>query len=276
MSISEPVTRPYSGPEHQAFQFGQGAGGALLIHGFPGTPAEVRAIGQALSHNGWHARGPLLPGFGPDIMNLARTRGQDWLGAVRQEWEALRARHARHVLVGYSMGGALALHLAHEAPPHRLVLIAPFWRLPGLLPRLVPLLRLVLPEMRPFKKADFDAPEFRAGLHRLMPEADLDDPQVQAYIREEMILPVDVIHEVFRLGSQAYRLAGSISVPTLVIQGREDPMVRPHLTRKLAQRLGSEWVSYHELSGGHELIHAHAEQSPQVSDLILEYLQGLT
>lgn len=274
MTHSEPVPAPYSGPEHQPFQFGEGPGGALLIHGFPGTPAEVRGIGQALSHDGWQTRGPLLPGFGPDIVNLAHTRREDWLRAVRQEWGALRARHATHLLVGYSMGAALALHLAHEAPPDKLVLIAPFWRLPGLLPRLVPLLRLVIPEMRPFKDADFDAPEFRANLQRVMPEADLDDPQVQAYVREEITLPLAVIHDVFRLGGQAYRLAGSISVPTLVIQGREDALAQPALTRKLARRLGSEWVSYHELSGGHELIQVHAEQSTQVSELILEYVRG--
>jgi carboxylesterase len=274
MTLLEPMPTPYSGPEHQPFQFGEGPGGALLIHGFPGTPAEVRGLGQTLSHNGWQTRGPLLPGFGPDIMNLAYTRREDWLGAVRQEWAVLRARHTTRLLVGYSMGAALALHLAHEAPPDKLVLIAPFWRLPGLLPKLVPLLRLVIPEMRPFKNADFDVPEFRTDLQRVMPEADLDDPQVQAYIREEITLPLAVIHDVFRLGSQAYRLARSISVPTLVIQGGEDALARPELTRKLAQRLGSEWVSYHELSGGHELIQAHAEQSTHVSELILEYVGG--
>ena len=36
--------RPYSGPEHQPFEFGDGPNGALLIHGFPGTPAEMRAV----------------------------------------------------------------------------------------------------------------------------------------------------------------------------------------------------------------------------------------
>ena len=36
--------QPYSGPEHQRFQLGEGANGALLIHGFPGTPAEMRTL----------------------------------------------------------------------------------------------------------------------------------------------------------------------------------------------------------------------------------------
>ncbi len=172
------------------------------------------------------------------------------------------------------MGGALALHLAHEAPPDKLVLIAPFWRLPGLLPKLVPVLKLVIPEMRPFKHADFEAPEFRAGLKRLMPELDLDNPEVQTYIREEITLPMAVIQEVLRLGAEAYRLARSISVPALVIQGRGDEMVRPHLTRQLVQRLGSDRVTYHEMDGGHELVHEHSEHRMEVSETIVEHVRG--
>jgi carboxylesterase len=266
--------QPYPGPEHQPFQLGEGMGGALLIHGFPGTPAEVRWIGQALANSGWHARGPLLPGFGPDIVNLGRRRRQDWLQAVKREWVALRGTHAISLLLGYSMGGALALHLAHEAPPDILVLIAPFWRLPGLLPKLVPVLKLVIPEMRPFKNADFEAPEFRAGLERLMPELDLDNPDVQTYIREEIALPMAVIQEVLRLGAEAYRLTRSISVPALVIQGREDDLVHPHLTRDLVQRLGSERVVYHEIAGGHDLLHEHSEHSAGVSEIIVKHVRG--
>ncbi len=246
----------------------------MLIHGFPGTPAEMRGIGQALAGNGWHACGPLLPGFGPDIVNLAKSRRKDWLQAVEAEWEVLRRAHDTCVLLGYSMGCALALHLARYTPPDKLVLIAPFWRLPGFLPRLVPILKLVMPEMRPFKNADFEASDFRAGFERLMPEADLDDPEVQAFIRDKITLPMAVIHEVLRLGAESYRLARSVSVPTLVIQGRNDPMVRPYLTRKLASRLGMEAVTYHEIPGGHELIHEHSEQKTTVIELVTDFVGG--
>jgi carboxylesterase len=264
--------KPYQSPEHQPFQLGEGPGGVLLIHGFPGTPAEVRGIGQALAANGWHARGPLLPGFGPDIVNLAEKGRYDWLGAVGAEWEALRADYYPCVLIGFSMGGALALQLAENLPPDKLVLIAPFWRLPGFLPRLVPILKLVMPVMRPFKDADFSDLEVRAGLERFIPDVDLDDPEVQAYLQEEVSLPLAVIDEVFRLGAEAHRLAKAVSVPTLVIQGRDDQMVRPQLTRKLVERLGDGPVIYREIGGPHELIHEHSEQQAEVIELIIDFL----
>ena len=268
--------KPYQGPEHRSFQLGQGPGGVLLIHGFPGTPAEVRGIGKALAENGWHARGPLLPGFGPDIVSLADKRREDWLKAVGAEWGALRADHDPCVLIGFSMGGALALHLAQHFPPDRLVLIAPFWRLPGLLPRLVPVLKLVLPEMKPFKDADFDAPEVQAGFQRLLPDVDLDDPEVRDYLQEEITLPLSVIDEVFRLGAEAHRLARTVSVPTLVIQGRDDQMARPELTRKLVERLRDGKLDgrmiYREIGGPHELIHEGSEQQAEVIELIFDFL----
>jgi carboxylesterase len=264
--------QPYSGSEHQPFEFGDGPRGALLIHGFPGTPAEVRGIGQALAEQGWRARGPLLPGFGPDIVNLAERQRADWLRAVEAEWEVLHAEHQVCALIGFSMGGALALHLAERRPPDKLVLIAPFWRLPGFLPRLVPVLKLVMPAMRPFKDADFNDLNVRAGFERLMPDVDLDDPEVQTYLRQEVTLPLSVIDEVFRLGRDAYRLARNISVPTLVIQGRDDQMVRPPFTRKLVGRLESHLVTYREIPGGHELIHDNSEQKAVVTDLIIEFL----
>ena len=272
LSAVQTEFQPYSGPEHQPFEFGGGSNGALLIHGFPGTPAEMRGIGQALGQNGWHARGPLLPGFGPDIVNLAERRREDWLKVVGSEWETLRAGHQVSALIGLSMGGALAIHLAARRPPDKLVLIAPFWRLPGFLPRLVPGLKLVIPTMRPFKDADFDDPEVRGGFERLMPGVDLDEPEVQAFLREEVTLPLSVIHDVFRLGRDGYRLAKSISVPTLVVQGRDDQMVRPELTQKLARRLGSEQVTYREIPGPHELIHEHSEQKALVIDLVVNFL----
>ncbi len=267
-----PDLKPFPGPEHQPFELGKGPGGALLIHGFPGTPAEVRGIALALAENGWHTRGPLLPGFGPDIVNLAEKRREDWLRTVEAEWLTLRSNHDPCVLIGLSMGGALALQVAELLPPDKLVLIAPFWRLPGFLPRLVPIIKLAIPVIRPFKDADFSNSEARAYFERLMPGVDLDDPEVQTYLREEITLPTAVVDEVLRLGGEAYRAARYVSTPTLVIQGNHDQTVRPDLTRKLVKRMRTGNVIYREIDGDHELVHEHSEQKTIVTELIVDFL----
>ena len=62
--------KPFQGDEHQPFHWNGGQPAALLVHGFPGTPAEMRPLGTALHQAGWTVYGPLLPGFGPDIVTL--------------------------------------------------------------------------------------------------------------------------------------------------------------------------------------------------------------
>ena len=93
-----------------------GAPGALLIHGFMGTPAEMRPLGEALAAAGYTARAILLPGFGPDVPNLGQMTKGDWLGAASAAWEEMRAVHSPAMLLGFSMGAAIALHLVAARP----------------------------------------------------------------------------------------------------------------------------------------------------------------
>jgi carboxylesterase len=266
---------PYANPEHQPFEFGDGAATSLLIHGFPGTPAEMRSIGQALSEIGWRARGVLLPGFGPDIINLYRRGRKDWLSAAKSAWLNIREPSHPAVLIGYSMGAAVALNLIAAQPPDLLVLISPFWRLPGLLSRLVPVAKWLMPEIFPFKKADFTDPKLRDQFQRIIPDVDLDDPQVQDMIRTEFRLPLQTIDEILQLGKEAYQHAEQVDMPTLVIQGKNDSLVRPSDTIKLVQRLGINCVDYHELDGGHDLIQNGSVNRSRVNDLIIQQVTGL-
>lgn len=245
----------YSGPEHQPFALnhvpGQTAVGALLIHGFPGTPAEMRPLGKRLAAAGWAAHGPLLPGFGPQIPTLGDKTRHDWLTAVRQSWQQLRAAHETTVLVGFSMGGALALHLAAEPqPPDFLVLLAPFWRLAGWQGNLLPIVKHFQKTFYPFAQADFSDTAVRQQLQEVMPGADLDDTAVQARIRQEAQLPTRTIDEVRRVGLEANQRASAVRCPTLVLQGLQDTVVLPRFSRQLITRLGGP-VTYRELPGKH-------------------------
>lgn len=100
----------------RAFALGSGPFGCLLLHGFTGTPAEMRPIGERLASKRFVVRAPLLPGHGTRVEDLARTGWSDWYGAAEAEWDALRSVAPRCVIAGLSMGGLLALHLAHERP----------------------------------------------------------------------------------------------------------------------------------------------------------------
>lgn len=245
----------FSGPEHQPFEMGDGsAGGALLIHGFPGTPAEMRPLGEWLAERGWHAHGILLPGFGAQFAHLADRKSRDWVTAARAAWRKLRADFGGPALaVGYSMGASVALHL-ELGPADRLVLAAPLWSFPGVLPKIFPLAHLLLPDLHPVSDDDFSQPQVRRQFERLLPGVDLDDPRVQAEIEAHFVIPASALQEVLKLGRSAYRRAASIDANALVIQGRNDRLAERELTLKLTRRLTKGRSVYLETDGGHDLL----------------------
>lgn len=242
----------FAGPEHAPFALGDGPRRALLIHGFPGTPAEMRPLGELLGAVGWRAQGLLLPGMGSEIARLGGMRRRAWIDAARQAWQGTLRDDPVALLAGNSMGAAIALHLAAEDPPGRLVLAAPFWHI-GALGSLLPLAKHVVRTIAPFSRANFGDPALRAELLRLAPGIDLDDAATQLEIRTRLRLPTAVLDEVRLLGAAAYREAARVLCPTLVLQGTHDRVVRRADTRRLLVRLAGP-VVYHEFTAGHELV----------------------
>lgn len=243
----------YSQPEHRPFVIGNGRLGALLIHGFPGTPAEMRPLAERLAAGGFTAHGPLLPGFGADISRLGETGRRAWLDAVHQEWASISRSFAQTALIGFSMGAALAIHAAAVRPPDALVLLAPFWQLSGWEAKLLPLMKHIFRQIRPFAQADFSNPAVRRQLQEIAPELNLDDLKTQAALRREIVLPTAVVDEVRRLGMDGYRRATAVQTPTLVLQGRHDDTVTPAQTRRLLTQLGGP-VLYREFPGDHAFV----------------------
>ena len=103
--------------------------GVVCVHGFTGTPYEMRFLGERLAEAGFHVRGLRLPGHGTTTHELDATTWQDWAGAVEAEFDDLAKLCPRVAVVGQSLGGLLALHLASHRSEVAAVctLAAPLW-----------------------------------------------------------------------------------------------------------------------------------------------------
>jgi carboxylesterase len=71
---------------------------------------------HALLKQGFLTTNLLLPGHGTTLQNFATSRWEDWFAAVREEARASLERGERVILIGHSLGGALALGVAAVEP----------------------------------------------------------------------------------------------------------------------------------------------------------------
>jgi carboxylesterase len=269
----EAFRRVFEAPEHQPFFLNGGSegGAALLVHGFPGTPAEMRALGESFHSAGWSAQGLLLPGFGADIETLPRRTAEEWVSAVVDALRTLKRGHQPVVLIGFSLGGALSIQAASIEPPDGVILLSPFWKLDGALWGLLPVLKHVFPTFKPFRlmKLDFDNPETRQNMAQFMPGADMDDPAVQKAIKD-FSLPTNMIDQLRRAGVKAASAASKLRAPTLIIQGSEDELVKPDKTRALAAQIGAE---YREVPADHQIRDPNGASYPLVERMALEFAE---
>lgn len=85
----------------------------------------MRFLGEFLCRLGYTVRGVSLPGHERRFTNLSAVGWEDCYAAVREAWVRLSGAYRRVHVIGFSLGGALAIHLAAQENVDDLVLLAP-------------------------------------------------------------------------------------------------------------------------------------------------------
>ena len=263
----------YTDPEHEPFLFGAGSSRALLIHGFLGSPRELRPLARELADAGVTARGVLLPGFGADFARLRKVQAEEWLAAARSAWNETRDGASRTTLIGFSMGGAVALRLAAETgmAPDQLILLAPHWRFADRRALVLPVAKYMIREFKPFGRVDFDSPDMRRMLAELAPGADLDDPHVRHRLRDSATIPTSALDELRRVGVSAAASATRISAPATIVQGLQDTTTLPAYSRALAARMAAD---LREIPGDHLIVDPQRPSWSAVRDAVVTLATG--
>lgn len=207
--------------------------GALVLHGYTGSPQSVQDLALALEKAGFATEAPLLPGHGSCIEDLDDCTFEQWAAAVDVAYQDLAARCRPVVVAGLSVGGMLAAWLAAAHPEiAALICVNPF--------------------------IDPPAESFREILRGFLDAGSSTLPKVGGDLadgsaREQAYegTPIRPLLTFFAAQDDLVARLGDIRCPVLIITSRQDHVVPPVSSDVLAEGVGGPvermWLerSYH-------------------------------
>ncbi len=117
-----PSTEPFFFPGNQT--------GCLLVHGFTGTPKEMRRMGEYLNQQGFTVLGIRLNGHATHPEDLIRTNYNDWLASLEDGFRILSGAAQNIYAIGHSTGGSLSFAAASYLPIKGIVSMSAPYKLP--------------------------------------------------------------------------------------------------------------------------------------------------
>jgi carboxylesterase len=138
-------------PTTEPFLFPGSRTGLLLIHGFTGTPKEMRWMGEYLNRElGFTCLGVRLSGHATRPKDMIRSRWTDWTASVEDGYNLLRGATDCVYLVGLSMGGTLSLLMSTRLDVKGIVTMSAPYQIPAERPawqiRLISYFKTYLPK----------------------------------------------------------------------------------------------------------------------------------
>jgi carboxylesterase len=178
------------------------------VHGFTGTPKEMRLLGDHLHAQGHTVLGVRLAAHATKPEDMIRARWTDWLSSVEDGWHLLSECTEKIHMIGLSMGGVLSLLFAGYYPAASVVAMATPHHLPDD-PRLkiVKLLSIIQP---------------------FIPKGPPDWFDMGAY-HEHTTYPVDPTRsyaELRDLMAEMRKALPNVTAPAYLIYSKDDPTVR--------------------------------------------------
>jgi len=208
-------------PTAEPFFLPGGPTSCLLVHGFTGTPKEMRWMGEYLNHQGHTVLGVRLAGHATQIEDMVRMRWWDWLACIEDGWHLLNGISERVFIIGLSMGGVLALRFASQFPVAGIIAMSTPYALPT-----DPRLRIIkfLSIFKPYlDKSGSDS---------------LDQDALVGHISYHAN-PARSIGELLDLLVELRAILPQVTMPALLMHSHNDQYVHPDNANKIYHHLGS-------------------------------------
>lgn len=224
----------------QPFFFkGTGERGALLIHGFSGSPVSLRRLGKFLVQKGISAYGVRLAGHGTTLENFAQSDYRDWQESARLGFLKLKENYQKVYIIGSSFGGNLAfnLSLCYPSAVKKIVTIGTPISI-----RSHHINRIIIPKIKYFKK-----------YHKKSWLVKLKNNSIKKEASAKKI-PLGSINQFLKFIEEfTKKELPKVTVPTLIVHSKKDIIIPIRSARYIYENIGSRekelvWLekSYHD------------------------------
>jgi peroxiredoxin/esterase/lipase len=233
----------------------------LLLHGLGGGRHELAPLIEALEACGVPIAAPIFPGHEATNRIMPVSSWQEWSGAAESAFDELAGLNRPIIVIGFSTGATLALHLATRRPVAALILLAPFIA------------------VRHSHLFPIDAATALRYIGRVLPNFPRRRPPVRdRAVRRQLAATIRT--RTFNVQATLSALAlierikpevPRITVPTLIIDAKLDSVIEPRGVTWLFDHLGSTDKSRVTLSRSDHLV-ALDHDRVQVLDLITAFI----
>lgn len=195
--------------------------GVLLIHGFTGSPSEMRLLGEYLNSLGYTVMAPRLTGHGTNVKEMSATKWPHWYGSVEDAYHLLSNMTKEVSVVGLSMGALMAMKLSIEYPVKSVAsLSAPIY-LNGKKISLLPIYKFFNSYVEKKRKSF---------------EQDVDAQYSICYDH----MPLEGIQSLLSLIKHVEQLLPMVNVPLFIAQSKAEHTVKPESANHIYSKVASD------------------------------------
>lgn len=218
--------------------------GCLIIHGFGGGRYEIEPLEKFLRERGYETFCPVLAGHEKTRHEMARAGYKDWSDSAGEGYDYLKEKCSRVIIIGFSMGGLIAVNLLKNKNVEALVTLSTpiwFWDF-----------KIILSNI--FK--DLRNNEFVS---------------IKRYLYSIFKIPITACLNFTYLLHKTRPMFKEINIPYLIIQGKKDDTARWKSADYIYSRIKSDIKELKYYQDAQHLI-CLSEENSQVFEDILEFL----
>lgn len=186
--------------------------GCLIIHGFGGNIQEVQPLTAALTGQGYRVMVPQLAGHTGRKADLKNVSYSQWLHSAEDGLHALRSECDTIYLIGFSMGGLIAINLGLNYPAAGIVTLNTpiyYWNMK------------------------------QVGMNIVADLRENDFKNLRRYFQSATDLPLSALVNFRMLLSETKGRLPELSCPILIAQSMDDDTVQKRSADYLFDHVGS-------------------------------------